>query len=160
MRIRFFVYAVLLLLAACHSQHKHATIEAFWLDFQRNIANKDAKAIADMTVFPLKGAEPYVESFDINGISREQFLQKFKQIFDDKALRTIAATKVNELTTFTASAENLAEVMGVPNGTAIYSCTVHYVFDEGLETQTESAVAFHFAKLEDRFKLAFLLVAG
>ncbi len=160
MRIRLFLYATLLLLAACHSQHKHATIEAFWLDFQRHIANKNAKAIADMTVFPLKGAEPYVESFDINGISQEQFLQKFKQIFDDKASNTIATTKVSDLTTFTASAENLAEVMGVPNGTTIYSCTVLYTFDEGLESQTESSVAFHFAKLDGSFKLAFLLVAG
>lgn len=144
---------------ACN-EPRHANIERFWADFQKAIATNNWAAIADMTVFPLKGTEFIGEEYHENGLDRTQFMEQYNQIFDDKIKKAILETSAEKLLKFVSEKEEALQKIGVPPNTEIYSLNVSYVFDEGLETQTESAISFYFLKKEGAYKLAFLLFVG
>ncbi|HMN90804.1 MAG TPA: hypothetical protein PKD70_10520 [Saprospiraceae bacterium] len=149
------------LLSGCQTDSsRHTSMELFWTDFQSAVANDNRQAVARMTHFPLKGAEPYLASFDMEGISQAAFMEVYDGIFDRRTRQVIAAIAINELARFTADDESIVEVMGFPIGTEFYNFTVMYTFDEGEDIQTESSVTFHFAKVNGRYQLCFLLVAG
>jgi hypothetical protein len=135
-------------------------MELFWADFQLAVANDNRQGVARMTHFPLKGAEPYLASFDMEGISQAAFMEVYDRIFDRRTRQVVAAIATNELARFTADDESIVEVMGFPIGTEFYNFTVMYNFDAGEDIQTESSVTFHFAKVNGRYQLCFLLVAG
>lgn len=150
---------VLTFLTAC-SASRHTSIDSFWTDFQQAIANNDREAVADMTIFPLFGAEGYVENFDTLGITREQFLQHFDQIFDEKAKANIAKTAASELEQYTSPKDAALKSIALPTDSKVYFLNILYVFDEGMETQTESSVGFYFLKDKGIFKLAYIAIAG
>jgi len=150
---------LLTLLTACNAS-RHTSIDSFWIEFQQAVVNNDREAVADMTVFPLLGAEGYVESFDSMGISQAQFLQQFDRIFDEKVKATIAKTTVADLEQYLSPKDAALQSIALPPNTTVYYLTVLSIFDEGLETQTESAVLFYFLKDKSVFKLAYLSIAG
>lgn len=152
-------YLLIVLLTACNAS-KHTSIDSFWSDFQQAVLNNDREAVADMTIFPLLGAEGYVERFDTKGISREEFIQQFDQIFEEKVKSTIAATLVSDLGQYLSPKDAALESIALPANATIYYLNVLYVFDEGLETQTESSVGFYFLKNKGVFKLTYIAVAG
>lgn len=150
---------ITLSLYACNTPN-HARIETFWADFQKAIAENNRAAVADMTIFPLKGTEFFGKNFNENGLSREQFLQQYESIFDEKSKQIITSTSANQLVRFVNQKAFTLEKIGMPASNEIYSLNWSYVFDEGLETQTESSVTLYFLKKDEIFKLAFLLIAG
>ncbi len=149
---------LLIFFSACNTSQQ--TIDAFWADFQQAVLQDDREAVADLTTFPLMGAEGYTESADTLGISRAQFLQQFDYIFDEKVKATIAKTAVRDLQQYVSPKDAALESMSLPPNTVIYYLNVLYVFDEGLETQTESSVGFYFLKDKGVFKLAYVAMAG
>lgn len=159
MKYVFWVIITLSILA-CNTAPKHAKLEAFWTDFQKTVADNNHAAVADMTIFPLKGTEFVGEDFNENGLNREQFIAQYEQVFDEKIRQAIAANTADKLIKFVSEKAETLERIGVPPNTEIYSFNVSYVSDEGLETQTESSVSFYFLKKNGVFKLAFLLIAG
>ena len=149
---------ILLFFLACNTSQQ--TIDTFWVDFQQAVLHDDQDAVADMTAFPLLGAEGYTESADTLGISRAQFLQQFDYIFDEKVKATIAKTEVRNLGQYVSPKDAALESIALPPNTIVYYLNVLYVFDEGLETQTESSVGFYFLKDKGVFKLAYIAMAG
>lgn len=155
----YMLFIICIIFFGCN-QPKHSTIESFWADFQKVVAANDRAGVTDLTVFPLKGTEFIGDNFNENGLTREQFLQQYETIFDEKTRQAIVNTPVNKLFKFVSKKEETLQQIGIPPGQEVYSFTVNYVFDEGQETQTESSVAFYFMKKEGIFKLTFLLIAG
>lgn len=153
------LFVIMFSLFACN-QPKHAQMEAFWADFQKAIAENNRAAVADMTIFPLKGTEFFGANFNEDGLSREQFLQQYESLFDDRTKQIIATTAANQLVKFANPKASALEKIGVPTSSEIYSLNFSYLDDEGQETQTESSVTFYFLKKDGNFKLAFLLIAG
>ncbi|MFN7120305.1 MAG: hypothetical protein ACK4TA_26185 [Saprospiraceae bacterium] len=147
------------LVLAC-STPPQAGIADFWADFQKAVAANNKEAVADMTLFPFGGTDGMAENIGVNGMTREQFLAFYDQIFDEKVKATIAQTSVNELNKYTPPKDAALESMKLPANTAVYSFMVAYIFDEGMETQTESTVTFYFLKQKNGIKLAYMQIAG
>jgi len=156
------IVALTILLAAliaCNPA-KHATIASFWSDFQQAVISNDREAVAGMTHFPLPGAETLIESADSLGVTQDQFLQYYNQIFDDKVKSTIASTPANELNQYLPPKDAALERLSLPSNTAIYYLNILYTFNEESDSQTESSVVFYFLKEKGRFKLASISIAG
>lgn len=147
------------LLFACTS-HQHVDIQSFWANFQKAVAANDPEKVADMALFPLGVSDGFAEKVDSNGMTRLQFLDVYDQIFDEKVKITIAQTAASDLTQYTPPKEAALQALNLPANTVVYNFTVTYVFDEGLETQTESVITFYFLKQKNGIKLAYILVVG
>jgi hypothetical protein len=145
---------------ACKAPSSHASIDNFWQDFQQAILRNDPEAVANLTAFPLLGAEFVLEKYDNSGISRQELLQHFEQIFDETAKATIAKTTVKDLQQYLPPKDAVLERLSLPPNTIIYYINIFNVIDEGLETQTESLVNLYFLQTEGVYKLAYLTVAG
>ena len=69
---------------------------AFWKDFQNALRARDAKKIADMTLFPAKIGIAGIDGFE--GINqREGFIRHFDTIFPREAVETLLATNASDL---------------------------------------------------------------
>ncbi len=147
------------LLLACNLQ-SGANMESFWVDFQKAVAANNKEAVANKVLFPLGGSDTFGENIRAEGMTRAQFLEWYDQIFDKKVKTAIAQTKVADLAKSMSPTDTALEALKLPSNTTVYNLTVFYIFDEGLETQTESAITFYFLQQKNEVKLAYLSVAG
>ncbi|GEM_PF-2052380 len=160
--MRYYIFIILIIsLVSCNfTAPQHARIEAFWAEFQKAVGENNRTAVADLMLFPLKGTEFMDGNFNENGLSREQFFEQYEAIFDEKTRQAIVATPAEKLVKFVSQKDAALEKIGIPSRTEVYNLTISSIFDEGLDTQTESSVGFYFLKEKEIFKLAFLLIAG
>lgn len=158
--MKYTVFILFIFSLSCTSAPKHARIEVFWTDFQKAVGENNRAAVADMMLFPLKGTEFMGSNFNENGLSREQFFEQYETIFDEKTRQTIVAMPAEKLVKFVSQKDAALEKIGIPPKTEVYNLTISSIFDEGLETQTESSIGFYFIKEKEVFKLSFLLMAG
>ncbi len=128
----------------------------FWDKFKVAVANDNAEAVADLTVFPLHGMEHYAGG---QTMTREKFIINFAKIFDKETKETIAKT-TSDMGDFSVKKQATADRLHVPVNTKVRSISVLYFHDKGTDNQTESSVIFHFAKIDDVYKLVSTMTAG
>jgi len=129
---------------------------AFWEKFKVAVETNDAETVASLTALPLKGSEPM---FNGKIISKKMLIENFDKIFDKETKETIETTTAN-MADFAVKKEATAKRLNVPVNTKIRSINVLYIHDKGTNRQTETSVIYHFAKLENEYKLVSLMFAG
>lgn len=157
-----FYSLLFLLFSGVTCQPSAESIDSFWPAFQRAVAKGDAERVANLTHFPLPGAEPFVRSqvYVAAGVLREPFIASFERLFDERARQVIARTRVENLEEYTVQADSYAELLGIPVGTEVFRLAVRYVREEGTENQTESTVFFNFITVNGAYGLGFIELAG
>lgn len=111
---------------------------AFWKDFQNALRARDAKRIADMTLFPAKIGIAGIDGFE--GINqREGFLRHFDTIFPREAVETLLATNASDL-----KSEHSDESGKVEN----YWVVIHDNKDSGA-SENEWTIGYVFSRQPD-----------
>lgn len=142
-----------LLLSACQTTPPAEAFTDFWPKFQKAVGERNKVAVADLTHFPLTGAEPYTQTYNLEGIDQIAFLSAYDKIFDLDCRKAIVTTQIEELDSFVSEDD---PVTGLTAGTQVYALTVLYTYDGG----EESSVSFHFAQKEGKWQLRYLILAG
>lgn len=131
----------------------------FWPAFNKAVQGQATADLAGLCVFPLVGTGLLDEKHPANWPA-DYLATNFEMVFDEKTRAVFAAATDQNFMTVKVTDPHQAEAMNAPLGTEVKVLSVQYIFDEGTESQTETAKLFNFAVVEGQYKLISLLIAG
>ena len=120
----------------------------FWKEFQNAVAKNDKAKVSEMTLFPLSGSDFVAERYDGKGLSKEEFIKYYENIFDQEVKNIIKKDAFQLINSGVLSIRK-------HDSQKTYVLEVLYDWGDG----TESMTIFSFAEKENEYKLVNLIGA-
>lgn len=133
--------------------------EAFWSRFQTAVGKRDIDQLDAMVAYPLVNSEGFGAVTD-----KASLEAGFDKIFPPYYQQSIAKSSFEEISSDTIKTDmaqfDALKASGAQIGALLHTLIVTEVFDEGTDRQTESAILYHFTKVDDNYKLIMISFAG
>ena len=130
----------------------------FMSDFKNVIGKNDLQGVVKLIDFPLDGN--FFTTNTGEGLSKNGVLKNYAKIIGNDVRQRVIAAKSDEWSKRKVTSQQEAKSLGIPVGETVKVLNLNFVFDEGTDSQTESAQIFYFAKVDGDYKWCAMMILG